>query len=96
MTRHHVNRLVSALQGLHLRAAGEGWELYVFNISCADDEWFLHIALIGDHCHCVTVQLAPADDDHAAARHLVQAIHRWLSAGDRSQHGFLDLTEEVA
>jgi hypothetical protein len=93
MTRHDVNRLVGAVQGLHLLVAGEGWELYVFNISCADGEWFLHIALIGDPCHSVTVQLAPTES-HVAARHLVQAIQRWLVGGDRSQHGFLDLAEE--
>jgi hypothetical protein len=93
MTRHDVTRLVGAVQGLYLLVSDERWELYVFNISCADGEWFLHIALIGDHCHSVTVQLA-ATDGQVAARHLVRAIQRWLVSGDRSQHGFLDLAEE--
>jgi hypothetical protein len=93
MTRHDVNRLVGEVQGLHVLVEGEGWELYVFNISRADGEWFLHIALVGDPCHSVTVQLA-ATDGHVAARRLVHAVQRWLVAGDRSQHGFLDLAEE--
>jgi hypothetical protein len=93
MSRDQVNRIVTAVQGHHVRADADTWSLQVFNVSSTETEWFLHVVLVGAESYAMTVQLGPVRNCAIAARRVLLAIHEWLVISDRSDNGFIDLTE---
>jgi len=75
---------------LSIVVADETWDLYVFDVTRVNADWWVQLAVVGPRCGKGTVRVDAANGRGAAAHEILKLVTGWLRDDDRSEHALLE------
>ena len=78
------------MEPLSIALGEDRWDLYVFDVTRVQRDWFVQMAIVGPRVCIVTVRVDGGRGRAAAAQETIGLVREWLLENDLSDHAFLE------
>jgi hypothetical protein len=78
------------MEPLSIALGEDTWDLYVFDVTRVQRDWFVQMAIVGPRVCIVTVRVDGSHGRAAAAQEIIGLVRDWLLDNDLSDHAFLE------
>ena len=84
------------MEPLSIALGEDTWDLYVFDVTRVQRDWFVQMAIVGPRVCIVTVRVDGSRGRTSAAQEIIGLVREWLVENDLSDHAFLEHPAVIA